>query len=356
VDSLVVRATRRDPDLRPADAGEFLAEVTAVRATLPAVDSSPTLVVPRPATASPPPKVDPLRPRRPRRTGLLVAIAVGVLAVLALLGGWYLGSGRYTHAPPVVGFTPVAAQQKLHAAGLSSKVDPARVFSDDVKAGDVAQQRPKPNGRVRRHGTVTLVLSKGPDLRIVPKVIGSTVATAELALNDVGLRKGTETRRFSNAPKDLVIATDPPVGKALRPGAVVNLVVSLGPEQLPVPDVQNKKQDDAVRIVRAAGFQANVVLAFNDTVPSGVVADQSPSQGLASRNSTITLQVSKGPELIVVPDVTGEDVDTASAQLTAQGLQPQVIRPFGVGSTVHAQSPGGGSKVRKGSAVRLLVY
>jgi serine/threonine-protein kinase len=354
VDALAVRATRRDPDLRPADAGAFLAEVSAVRATLPAMDTSPTLVVPRPV--GPPPKVETIRARRPRRTGLLVGIAIGVLALLALLGGWYLGSGRYTHAPPVVGFSTVAAQQKLHAAGLKSKVAASRVFSDDVKVGDVAQQRPKANGRVRRHGTVTLVLSKGPDLRVVPRILGSTVPAAELALTNVGLRKGTETRRYSNAPADLVIGSDPPVGKALRPGAVVNLIVSKGPEQLPVPDVRGKPVAEAQKAVNLVGFKYTTTAVFSDTVAPGTVADQSPSSGLAARGSTIILLVSKGPELILVPDVTGEDVDAASSELTALGLKPQVIKAFGIGSTVRAQSPGPRSKVRKGSAVRLLVY
>jgi beta-lactam-binding protein with PASTA domain len=147
-----------------------------------------------------------------------------------------------------------------------------------------------------------------------------------------------------------------PAGQRLRPGTTVNLVASKGPEQLPVPDVQNKKQDEAVQILQAAGFQAGVVQVFNDTVPSGVVADQSPSQGFASRGSTITLQVSKGPEVIVVPDVTGMKRDEAVKQLEALGLKTQVITPFGGGNKVHAQDPGGGSKVRKGSLVRLLVY
>jgi beta-lactam-binding protein with PASTA domain len=50
------------------------------------------------------------------------------------------------------------------------------------------------------------------------------------------------------------------------------------------------------------------------------------------------------------------NIDAANTQLAASGLKSQVIKPFGVGSTVHAQSPGGGNKVKRGSTVRLLVY
>ena len=55
VDDLAVRATRRDPSLRPADGGAFLAEVAAVRATLPVTETQPTLVVPRPVPPPPGP-------------------------------------------------------------------------------------------------------------------------------------------------------------------------------------------------------------------------------------------------------------------------------------------------------------
>src|SRR3954451_23907735 len=100
VDALAVRATRRDPDQRPQDAGAFLAEVVTARAALPAgaVDTQPTLVVPRPSRSPLPPAAPKERQPRRRRTGLIAWIAVAALALLALAGGWYLGSGRYTHA------------------------------------------------------------------------------------------------------------------------------------------------------------------------------------------------------------------------------------------------------------------
>jgi beta-lactam-binding protein with PASTA domain len=359
VDALTVRATRRDPAQRPADGGEFLREVTAVRATLPAgaVDGQPTLVVTRPAAGPVAAgKAEAGGPRqRRRRTGLIAGLVVAALAVLALVGGWYLGSGRYTSAPSLLNATKPVAEQRLAKAGLKSHVAPEQ-FSESVGKGLVMSQDPKPNGKVRRGGTVTLVLSKGPDRRTVPKLVGSTVPSAEASLKSLGLVRGATTYQFSSYASGLVIATDPPAGQALRPKAVVNLVVSKGREQLLVPNVVNKPRDEAVKIVNGAGFKADVVEVFSDTVAAGTVANQSPSIGKASRDSTITLQVSKGPDVVPVPNVTGMNIDQANASLGAVGLKSQVIKPFGVGSTVHAQSPGDGTKVRRGSTVRLLVY
>jgi serine/threonine-protein kinase len=230
-----------------------------------------------------------------------------------------------------------------------------RVFSEDVAVGSVAEQRPKANGRVRRGGTVTLVLSKGPDRRAVPTIVGSTVPAAEVALKSVGLRKGTLTERFSNLAKGLVVATDPPVGQKVRPGTVVNLVVSRGPELLAVPNVQGKPEAEAKALVNKAGFKYTTVQVFSDTVPAGIVADQSPSSGRAPRGSSITLQVSKGPELVSVPDVRGRSRGEAVAQLEALGLRTRVIA-FPGADTVRTQSPGPGEQVRKGTVVTLGVF
>ncbi|MDT7537342.1 MAG: eukaryotic-like serine/threonine-protein kinase [Actinomycetota bacterium] len=358
VDALVVRATRRDPAQRPADAGAFLAELMAVRATLPAaaMDTAPTLVVPRPVVASPPkpPVVETIKPHRKRRTGLIAWIAVAALALLALGGGWYLGSGRYTHAPSVLKISRSAAEHKLAAAGLKSKLGPAE-FSDVVAKGFVVRQDPGASHRIRKHGTVTLILSLGPDVHAVPKVVGSTVPIAEVALRQAGLVPGERIERYSTFAQGLVIATDPPVGTALHRGTVVKLIVSKGREQLDVPNVVGKARDEAVKIVNGAGFKADVLEVFSDTVQAGIVVNQSPSIGKASRDSTITLQVSKGPELVQVPDLNNVDRDQAVAQLEALGLKADVTR-FGGGKKVHAQSPSPGTMVRKGTVVRLLVY
>jgi serine/threonine-protein kinase len=169
--------------------------------------------------------------------------------------------------------------------------------------------------------------------------------------------KGEEIQRFSNAAKGLVIATDPVVGKPLRPGSVVKLIVSRGPELIPVPNVQGMPEAQAQDTVNKAGFKYTTLQVFSDTVPVGVVADQSPSSGTAPRGSSITLQVSKGPELVVVPDLNNVDRDEAVRQLEALGLRADVTRfPGGNGKKVRAQSPSPGTQVRKGTVVKLLVY
>ena len=357
LDDLVVRATRRDPAARPADGGAFLAQLRDVARGLPAVAAGPgvdhnTLIVPRPAPVVAPPK----QPRS--RRGLIAVCALLVLALLALGTGYYLGSYRYTKAPAVLELTAKAAAAKLKAAGLKEKTGPP-AFSEDVKPGLVLRQDPKPNGRVRKGGTVTIFLSKGPDRRGVPLLIGQSIEAAQAALRSAGLSVVPTLRHeySQTVAQDLVTRTDPPKGTLLKPGTAVTIYVSRGPQPISVPDVRGMQQTEALSALRSKGFVVSIVQSFSDTVPSGTVMDQSPSGGTAPRGSTVTITVSKGPDVVIVPDLRGKKVEDAQRELAALGLQSKVDRPFPGGPGVVRQTdPSAGTKVKRGSTVTLGVF
>jgi beta-lactam-binding protein with PASTA domain len=354
LDALAVRATRRDPSARPADGAAFLAELRAVAPTLPAepLASQPTLVVPR-RVAEPPVAPKAKLVRRGRRE----LIALLVLSLLALGGGYYLGSYRYTRAPSVLGRTLASATSILDKDGLHVRRGAAR-FSETVGVGLVVGQDPGPQQRVRKDGTVTLFLSKGPDRRTIPPLVGKDEAGARAALADVGLvAAAAEEHQFSQTvAKDRVIGTDPPVGTRLRPGTEVTLVLSKGKEAVAVPNVTGLKQDKAVKRLQDLGFVANVQQQFSDTVQNGFVIDQSPSSGTADKGSTVTLHVSKGPDVVEVPYVIGMKPDEAAAALEAAGFV--AVRQdalFGRGRNVYNTDPAPYTKAPRGSTVTYFV-
>jgi eukaryotic-like serine/threonine-protein kinase len=344
LDALVVSATRRDPAARPVDAGAFLAELRAVRGDLgPArPDTQPTLVVPRPA------------PTAPRRRPLLLWSLVAALLLGAVLaGGWYLAVGRYVDAPQVVGLTKVEATTALQEAGFEVEFLPSE-HSETVPAQHIIRQDPE--GRVLPGGTVVLLNSLGPDRRAVPEVLGRTQADAVALVEQAGLEVGGVTEAFSSVrAAGTVVSTSPAVGQRLRPGSEVALVISKGPELLAVPDVVGRTQDDAEAALARAGFDSAVTLVFSDTVKKGVVVAQEPRDGRAPRDAAVALQVSKGPELITIPDVVGDSRASAERRLEALGLKVQVRAIPGPG-TVRSTNPGAGEKVRKGSTVTLFVF
>ena len=78
-------------------------------------------------------------------------------------------------------------------------------------------------------GTVTLVLSLGPERYDVPDLAGQTEDQAQDALAATNLVFGKSVGRWSETvPEGQVIRTSPKAGTTLKPGATVDLVLSKG--------------------------------------------------------------------------------------------------------------------------------
>jgi serine/threonine-protein kinase len=232
------------------------------------------------------------------------------------------------------------------------------LFSETVARGLVLSQSPGPQGRVTKGGTVTVHLSKGPDRRQVPSVTGDDVTTATAALRAVGLvvSDSPSYTWSQTVAQGLVVGTDPGPGTPLRPGTAVQLVLSKGKQPVPVPNVTGMKQDAAAKQLQDLGFVVDAQQVFSDTVPVGVVVDQTPSSGTADKGSTVTLHVSKGPDVVVVPDVRGDSESQARAILTGLGLAVQDRTLPGGPGTVLQTDPKPGRKVKRGSTVTLYVF
>ncbi|MEU4211436.1 Stk1 family PASTA domain-containing Ser/Thr kinase [Streptomyces sp. NPDC026206] len=400
LDALVAAAAARDPRLRPDDAVALLGEVRQARAALSAgqLDAVPptaaaaagadgagseerTSVIPRPVTAQPlPPRAEddllhrtarlehPAAPQHPvppahtpqdpRRTGWplrrrwILVVAAALLAVLAGTGVWYVNSGQFTSVPAVLDMTENKAAEELDKAGLGMKTRQA--FSDTVERGHIISTDPKPGERIRNTGKVTITISRGPQRAEVPNVAGMPFDDAKRKIEGQGLTVGDVGRQFSDeTPKDAVLSTDPRPGTQLRPDSAVALVVSKGRPRS-VPDVAGLSVADATTALRGAGFQVKVsdteVYSPRD---KGTVAEQSPGKGSrAAEGDTVTVTVSKGKEMVAVPDVTGRSEAEARRALTAAGFQVKVDRPFLFPKdSVDSQSVRGGEQAAKGDTV-----
>lgn len=96
--------------------------------------------------------------------------------------------------------------------------------------------------------------------------------------------------------------------------------------------------------------------ANSDTVPKGSVVSQNPASGTLFKGDTVTLVVSKGPQMVQVPDVQRMHEGQATKILEAAGFKVKVQRVLGgIFGTVRSQSPASGSMQPKGSTVTLLV-
>lgn len=397
LDGLVATATAREVTQRPADAVELLGLARAARAALTEeqLDAVPpqaradahdgsedrTSVIPRPVGATggpvpedegrlnltsrlelpsaPPeaarPRLSAGRGRLPRRG--IVTIVAGVLLALGIgVGVWYINSGQFTKVPYLQDKTEAAARKKLKDAGLDVKV--VREYSDVVDKGKVIKTDPRGGARIRDTGTVTIHLSDGPPRTQMPNVVGMPLNRAKQEISDANLSVGKVTKRFSDeTPQGSVLSTDPAAGTERRPDTSVAIVVSNG-SRIKIPDVVGESEDDARSELEDAGFKVKIAQrqVFSDE-DKGAVAEQSPSSGLdAAQGDTITLTLSKGQEMIEVPDVTGQSVDDATQALEAAGFEVSLDEPLLFpGDEVTDQSVDGGDEAPKGSTITIKV-
>ncbi len=120
--------------------------------------------------------------------------------------------------PRVVDLGVEQALDMLAAVQLRLVEAPEREFSETVADGVVIRQDITPGLQVERDTEVVVVVSKGPDRREVPNVIGMTISEATDRLEAVGL-----ARSGVSGGGDVVEATDPAPGTLLPPGTEVLL-------------------------------------------------------------------------------------------------------------------------------------
>jgi eukaryotic-like serine/threonine-protein kinase len=406
LDDLVVRATDSDPAGRPHDAGAFLAELADVRTelNLPVVPvparprpngnqpgvTADTAAAPDVGTTqrlapgsgvqntaigappglgppSPPPPAPPRGPtgqsppaprRRKRRRGVLIVVLVFVLiGAGAGFTGWWLVAGRFSRVPSVGGEARPVAVAALQRAGFTVVI--SEVNDDNVQKGLAVGTRPGAGSQVRRHARITLLISLGPKLYEIPQLRGKSQGDAEDALGALPVAVSTTQRFDDNVPKGQVIDTSPAAGTQVRAHTPVTLIVSSGPQLLPVPDVTGASQDDATNQLQNAGFDVNVVQQFSDTVDQGTVISQDPGAGSQlEKGHTVTITVSKGSQTITVPDIaTGTPVDQARQTLENAGLKVKVRKLLGgVSGNVFQLDPPPGTEVHRGDTITVYVF
>ena len=224
--------------------------------------------------------------------------------------------------------------------------------ADDPK-GMVMGQHPDAGFFLDRGGTVNLVISKGPKPVALPAVVGQPAPQAEAAIANALFVPVLEHTFNETVPKDAIVSTSPS-GKA-APDTKVTLVVSDGPAPVTVPNVAKKTYDDAAAALTAAHLVPQRTDQYSDTVPPGQVIRTTPASGAkAPRDSAVSVVVSKGTDVILVPSVTGKTIDAATAAAQAAGLTVAVQGAYTPGKPVKGQSPAAGLPDRKGQVLTLI--
>jgi beta-lactam-binding protein with PASTA domain/tRNA A-37 threonylcarbamoyl transferase component Bud32 len=394
LDDLVLWATERSPDERPSDARELLERLREVEKQLglgtATSTHNPTMLMPAAAPISDTAEftqaltsanmsTDPIAPAdatselrattaRRRRKGWWILALVLLLAVASGGTGWYFGAGPGSQVlvPSLINSSPEEAKAALIDLGL--QVVHAEEHSFDVPIGLESSTDPAPGTQVDRDATVTVNVSLGRQSVDVPALTGMTQEDVEAFLADNRLTLGEVDQQFhAEVASGAVITAKNPSGDAdysaggsILQGETIDLTVSVGA----VPNVVGMTPDAARAAFEDSGLVVSddVTEKFSDDVDKGLVLSATLPEGTVSPDDTVSLVVSKGVDLVEVPDVIGDNVAAAKKKLEEAGFTVEVVSDIAEpnwGSpllTVDSTDPVAGETLRRNSTVTITAY
>ena len=314
LDAVVLRALAKDPAQRYADADELIAALERERQLLPALSGAAA------TTAIPDGYVHHAQPQPPRTGSLLLAQP---------------GTGQYE----LEGGAPPDDRRRRRRRGLLWALAAVLVAGLAVAA---------------------VLLTQSTKSVTVPSVTGQTEQAAGAALRAAGLYPVPSLAPSASVRSGLVISQSPAAGAVAKKGAHVNIVVSGGPQTVPLMDVTGLTEAKAAAELRKAHFKTKTKPEASKTVEAGrVIATEPPAETEVQEGRVITLLVSSGPAPVHVPDVVGSTLEAAEATLTnaelAVGTVTKRVSSTQPAGTVLAQSPSTGTPVHAGEKVNLTI-
>ncbi|GAB7047425.1 Stk1 family PASTA domain-containing Ser/Thr kinase [Catenuloplanes indicus] len=299
-------------------------------------------------------------PRRPAPVDnqrMRIALIAGGLVVLTVLlvGGWWLGFGRFTTVPDSTSLTQADAQTRLTQAGFVVQIGEGR-YDDAVPKDSVVAQEPPSGSRLTQGSVVTLILSLGPERFTVPDVVGKDFDVAKLELENRGLAVDRGSDKFDNAiPEGFVVAIDPKENAEVKPGDRVTVTVSKGRAPITVPSLIGKNVNQARSELAALGLNLLEERKDDPNRARDEVIAQDPADGTGvEEGADIRVTVSNGPPQLTLPRVVDQPCPAAKAQLEALGLRVRTdVNP---NATVRFQNPGENTPVDPNTEVVLTCF
>ena len=386
ISELVYAATAPNPDHRPKDAEELLSKFREIQAQIdpkkrqlsleldlpPSMMKSVTkrgkvsvgsaleglkektsqLISTKPIKVSKPEDSIGTKKRKVSKRVKRNRIIALLLLIGLVFGGFRLLNIGKISVPSLVGMSQTEASKSLEPLGLDLEII-EEVFSEDIPKGRIIASEPGGGGKISPDEKVGLILSKGQERILVPRLNGLTPDVASAQLSSLGLTVGEINEIFDmKIAAGYVIATEPKETMAVKRKAIVNLIVSKGVEQISLQSYVGKGGEQALSELTEMGFDVDAEYKFSDSVFKGQVISQSPEKMESiGKGSKINLTISKGPEFVFVPNVLGKNKNDASLDLENLGLR---VKIKGSGK-VNNISPAIGAKVKQGAVITLTL-
>jgi len=305
------------------------------------------------------------KPKRKRR-GLVWLVLILLLGIGGGAAALFLSGnlGVNTQSISVSGMSVSEATSVLTAAGLTVSDVVDQAYSDTIPEGSVITTNPELTGTLKKGTEVKLVVSLGPEPIAIPafegvtaEEYGATLAALKITVLETkkvfasDAKKGNVVR-LENSSGDAMS-----VGETLHSGDEVVVVESAGN----IPKVVGKTESAAITSLEAVSLVAKVsdITEYSDTIPEGSVIRMETEGTEVAPGDTVTLFVSKGPELVEVPVVAGMTVSSAKKLLISLGFEVTVVTEYPTDmwdqswAKAGNTNPEGGEKVKVGSIITL---
>lgn len=294
-----------------------------------------------------------------RSKKLITALLLIITLIAALSSGIYwwffFGPGLRVSIPQVAGMSVAEAEKTLTTAGFQTTT--AHEYSDTVDKDTVIASTPEGGTTAHPSQIITLRISDGVEYLNVPNVVGKTADEAQHILTQARFAASASEDWSNDVPKGTVISQTPEAGESIPHDSSVTYIVSKGREPITIPKIGELSGSDYEKALTDAGFSVTKQEEFSDSVPEGAVISVDPAEGTQLyRGDAVTLTISKGPELLEVPNVVGKQRDEATRILEEAGFNVAVKELLGgYFGTVRLQDTAGGTKAKKGSTITLTI-
>ncbi len=183
----------------------------------------------------------------------------------------------------------------------------------------------------------------------------------EVILSNYDLEGKFITEESEVVPENEFIRTEPEAGTMVEKGTIIKVYISSGPHKEKIPNVYGQTLEDAQMMLESAGFEVEVSdPIYSDTVDTGLVVKTSPKKNAeAAPGSKVKIYISKGTEMVEVPNLYGMTKSQASRELKALGLSlGKVTESYSEEydkKTVMWQSKEDGARVKTGTTIDITI-
>lgn len=227
-------------------------------------------------------------PARRRLVAVVILLAL-IVTISTGVGLWWYTAGRFITAPNVALLTDTVARQAADAHDL--KVSIRTEYSDDIEAGLVIFTDPAVGSRLLRGDTLELVISRGPQAIAITDYQGREAVIAKAEFQTQGFKVKVVQEHSPTVKKGRVISQTPSTGNGRRDD-VINLVESLGPVLVQLPNVRYEKVEDAQLQLETLGVKVEVKYEKIFPLPVKIATGTEPRHGtIVAVGSTVILLV-----------------------------------------------------------------